>query len=335
MRILGSILIAWAAVACSSEPGGAPAQSGGDSSRGGSTEKGSGGNDASGASSLSSAGATNASGGASASGGMTSVSSGGSLSASSGGNASGGTLSDGHGGAASSGGSSSAGANASGGAVAHGGASSGAGQAGASQGGSSGSDGAGESDVAKPLDGLRIDDPCTGTPATTDGATCNHVMLTNNQFKAAKEVSVAGTPGTSYDVTLRIRGVVEPSNISGGTRPNTATFSYKDQMWRKEPFTIGGTVQQADYQQWHIRVASPAQDYYLNDYQKAGHFIFKLDYQVTIEVAANSKVTLDCSDSNERMIDNYEKYSLDGIPGSTNLGQFLQLNVVSVKPHAR
>jgi len=199
-------------------------------------------------------------------------------------------------------------------------------------GGGAGSSG-GSSDITPGLDGLRVDDPCTGTPDTSTGAVCNHVVLTNGGFKSAKDVTIAGTPGTTYDVTLRVRGIVECTQIDGGTRPDTSTFSYSNMTWRKVPFTIGGTANHADYSQWRITTASPKQEYFLNDYQKVGHFIFKLDYQVTIQVAANSKLTLDGNDSNERQIVNYEKYTLDGIPGSMNYGQFIQLNVVSVKPH--
>lgn len=188
------------------------------------------------------------------------------------------------------------------------------------------------SSAVKALDGLRVDAPCAGTPATTDGAVCSHVELTpEGGLKVAKKVTVGGNPGTTYDVTLRVRGIVEPSNIVGGVRADTSTFQYKNLAWRKVPFTIGGTVTQADYSQWRISVASPKADYYLNDYQRAGHYIFKLDYEVTVPVAANTQVTLDAADSNERQIVNFEKYAFDGIPGSMNFGQFVQVNVVSVK----
>lgn len=194
---------------------------------------------------------------------------------------------------------------------------------------------AGASSVASALDGLRVDDPCAGTPTTENGAVCNHVMLTAaGGFKAAKEITIGGTPGTTYDVTLRIRGVVEPTNISGGMRPNTATFQYMNMPFRTVPLTFGGSVQSPDYAQWHIHVASPAQDAYLNDYQKTGHYIFELDYEVTLAMAANTKVTLHATDSNERQIVNYEGYALDGIPGSMNHGQFVQINVVAVTPQA-
>jgi hypothetical protein len=157
-------------------------------------------------------------------------------------------------------------------------------------------------------------------------------VLTAGGFKSAKEVTIAGTPGTTYDVTLRIRGIVEPTQIDGGMRLDTSTFQYQSMTWRKVPFTIGGTVNRGDYSQWRIRVESPKREYFLNDYQTVGHYIFKLDYQVTLQMSANTKVTLDGVDTNERQIDNYEKYAIDGIPGSMNYGQFIQCNVVSVKP---
>ncbi len=215
--------------------------------------------------------------------------------------------------------------NAGGAAVGGGGSS--AGGAAAGSGGSGGSD---ESSVAKALNGLRVDAPCEGMPPTTDGSVCTHTVLMNNTFKATKDATLAGASGATYDVKLRIRGVVEPTSVSGGMRPDTSTFSYKNEMWRKLPYTIGGTVSAPDYQAWSIRVESPKQDYFLNDYQKTAHNVFKLDYELTIQVAAGSKVTLDVTDANERQIDNYEKYELEGLAGSMNFGQFVQIDVVSV-----
>ncbi|MES1178988.1 MAG: hypothetical protein ABUL62_32025 [Myxococcales bacterium] len=206
-------------------------------------------------------------------------------------------------------------------------------------GGTSGAGGgASLADVAKALDGVRVDDACSGTAVdTSTGAVCQHVTLTaSGGSKYAQSATIAGTAGTTYDVTLRIRGVVEPTSVTGGTRADTSTFQYRSMAWRKVPYTIGGSVANttdADYTQWHISVESPKGDYYLNDYQKTGHYIFKLDYEVTVQMAANTKVTLDGVDRNERQIVNYEKYAIDGIPGSVNFGQFVQVNVLSVKPH--
>jgi hypothetical protein len=205
-------------------------------------------------------------------------------------------------------------------------------------GGASGAAGAGGSagslEVADALDGLRVDAPCTGTPVIADGEVCNNVELTSSGgFESAEEVTIGGTPGTTYDVTLRVRGVVEPTNIGGGVRADTSTFEYQGMTWRNVPLTVGGTVQAADYAQWQIDVESPEQTYFLNDYQKTGHYIFELDYEVTIAMDANTTVTLGATDSNEREIVNYEEYAPDGIPGSMNYGQFVQINVVSVAVH--
>ena len=190
-------------------------------------------------------------------------------------------------------------------------------------------------DVASALDGLRVDAPCTGTPTTENGAVCNHVMLTSNGgFESAKSVTIAGTPGTVYDVTLRIRGIVEPTNIGGGMRSDTTTFQYQGMAFRTVPFTIGGSVQSPDYSQWHVDIESPAQELYLNDYQKSGHYIFELDYEITVPMAAATTVTLHGTDSNEREIVNYEDYAPEGIPGSMNHGQFIQIGLVSVEPRS-
>jgi hypothetical protein len=202
--------------------------------------------------------------------------------------------------------------------------------------GSSGVAGAGgtmgmdNTDVAKPLDGLRIDDPCSGVASTNPGSTCNHVM---NPFHAKTDVTIGGMSGVTYDVTLRIRGVVEPTKVNGGTRPDTSTTMINGKTYRKQPYTVGGTPGDATYQPWLFSVSNPSQNYYFNDYGLTEHTTFLLDYEVTIPMAGGAKATLDVADGNDHEIDNYAKLVNDGIPGSMNLGQYLQINVVSVKPH--
>src|SRR5690606_22402592 len=86
-----------------------------------------------------------------------------------------------------------------GGAAPSGGAHSGGSEAtgGAPAGGSSGS--GGEENllaIAQSIDGLRVDDPCTGTPTVSTGATCDHVERTAGAFHAAEEVTIDGSDGT-------------------------------------------------------------------------------------------------------------------------------------------
>jgi len=183
--------------------------------------------------------------------------------------------------------------------------------------------------IAAPLEGMRIDDPCTGSPSDAQGATCTHVQ---NPFSETREVTLAGTAGTTYDVTLRIRGVVEPTRINGGTRPDTSTVNLDGRNYRALPLTIGGQPGDVTYQPWRLSISNPARDYYLNDYELVEHTIFSIDYEVTIEMDGNARVELDVTDGNNVQINNYERYSHEGISGSMNLGQFLQIAVVSVTP---
>lgn len=187
--------------------------------------------------------------------------------------------------------------------------------------------------VAEELIGLRVDDACAGNPTVSVGATCDHAMPTGAGYHGSKEVILAGDEGSVYDVTLRIRGVVEPTNVVGGQRSGTETFSYMNLNWRTVPLTVGGSVpvDDTDYSQWLIRVGEPEQEYFLNDYQRVGHYIFLLDYEVTIPMAAGTSVSLEGIDSNERQIMNFESYSPDGVDGSINHGQFIELDVISVK----
>lgn len=200
---------------------------------------------------------------------------------------------------------------------------------GGSGGGSAGATSGDYSAVGMPLEGLRIDDPCTGSPSTANGSTCNHVM---NPFHKTVDATIGGTPGTTYDVTVRVRGVVEPTKITGGSRPDTSTTMINGKSYRKTPYTIGGTPGDQTYQPWLFSVAKPAQNYFFNDYGLTEHSTFLIDYQVTIPMEGGTKVTLDVNDGNDHEIDNYAKLMNDGIPGSMNLGQYVQLSVVSVKP---
>ncbi len=257
--------------------------------------------------------------------------------ASSGGAAVGGASSGGAatGGVATGGGLSSGGTS-TGGATGSGGASGGAATGGATADGGTSSGGSENLvTIADALVGLRIDDPCAGNPSVSVGATCDHVKRTGAGYHDTKEVSIGGVEGTIYDVTLRVRGVVEPANVVGGSRSGTATFSYMNLDWRTVPFTSGGTVpgEDTDYAQWRINVAEPSQYYFLNDYQRVGHYIFELDYEVTLPMAANTTVVLEGIDDNERLIMNYENYAPDGVDASVNYGQFIELDVVAVTVH--
>ena len=141
------------------------------------------------------------------------------------------------------------------------------------------------------LDGLRVDDPCG---SLLSGNACLHKGKTTDDgtpFSAMKAVTMGGTAGTTYQVKLHFRGVVEPTHIMSGTPGTPANF------------LTGGTrfadgSQESTYQQWRLTTTNPNQHYYLNAYNSVGlsHIVNLIDYQETIPIAAGATVTLDVYD---------------------------------------
>lgn len=212
--------------------------------------------------------------------------------------------------------------------------------AGAAAGGSGGSAGnvgsAGQAAVdassfASGLSELFIDAACDSATRAPleEGATCNHPP---GMQRIEKLATFGGAPGTSYKLTLRVRGIWEPTNVSGGMRP------YED-----VPFTIGGQVASGagsssdsiNYQQYFIEIAEPKQTYWLNDYQYVAHDIHKEDYEASLTVAGGAQIKVVMNDGNEREIANFPKEMFADVPPydkMPSLGQSLRLDVVSVEP---
>jgi hypothetical protein len=175
------------------------------------------------------------------------------------------------------------------------------------------------------LDNLRLDDPCG---SLLSGNACLHKGKTTDDgtvFTAMKPVVMGGTTGTTYQVKLHFRGVVEPTHIMSGTPGTPANF------------LTGGTrfpdgSQESTYQQWRLTTTNPNQHYYLNAYNSVGlsHIVNLIDYQQTIPIAAGATVTLDVYDGNAHEISNTVNtppLAPSGVPGSMSSGQFMQINV--------
>jgi hypothetical protein len=176
-----------------------------------------------------------------------------------------------------------------------------------------------------PLDGLRVDDPCG---SLLSGNACLHKGKTTDDgtpFSAMKAATMGGTAGTTYQVKLHFRGVVEPTHIMSGTAGTPTNY------------LTGGTrypdgSQESTYQQWRITTTNPNQHYYLNAYNSVGlsHIVYLIDYQQTIPIAAGATVTLDVYDGNAHEISNTVNtppLAPSGVPGSISSGQFMQVNV--------
>jgi hypothetical protein len=173
--------------------------------------------------------------------------------------------------------------------------------------------------VAAGFHELFLHDPCTG-PFPPQPDTCAH------ERKHEKVFTFGGTPGTTYDVTLHVRGIFEPTIIEGAETP------YPDHPY----FKVGGTVDAVDWSHWHIEVSEPKQTYWLNHYPKFSHTIYKEDFEATIPVAAGATVVVRVIDGNDRQIDNGKpgpdrQQIIAGVVDEPLEGQMLRLDVVRVK----
>jgi hypothetical protein len=166
---------------------------------------------------------------------------------------------------------------------------------------------------------LFLHDACTGDyPPQPD--TCIHKQLLERPFK------FGGKPGAVYDVTLRIRGIFEPTTIADGEAPLNDHPYYK----------VGGSIRAREWSAWHIEVSEPKQTYWLNHYPRVGHTIYAEDFEATIPVSGGAGVVVRVVDGNDRQIDNNEPGPPDrmriikGVTDKPLDGQMLRLDVVKV-----
>jgi len=166
---------------------------------------------------------------------------------------------------------------------------------------------------------LFLHDTCTGEyPPQPD--TCIHKQLLEKSF------TFGGPKGTVHQVHLRIRGLFEPTTITGGETP------YPDRPF----FQVGGTIRAREWSAWHIEVSEPKQTYWLNHYPKVSHTIYNQDFEATIPVAGGASVVVRVVDGNDRQMDNNEPGLADrmqlikGVTDKVMDGQMLRIDVISV-----
>jgi hypothetical protein len=176
--------------------------------------------------------------------------------------------------------------------------------------------------VGASIHGYRYEFPCKGVMPENPkaGADCESGLVTGDpkktdNFKA--ERTFDGVAGKRYDVTLRFRGVVEP-------------MMYKDGKQDGDYFYIGGEPNNGTYNIYKLTISSPPAHYFLNRQDKVGHRIFTIDYTKTIPIDGGAKVTFFGDGQNGRLISNFAKLVVPGIPPAPQPyhGQFVQVDVV-------
>jgi hypothetical protein len=166
------------------------------------------------------------------------------------------------------------------------------------------------------LDGLRIELPCI--PVFYEPQACETTAEVASQKRT---IAFGGNPGTTYEVTLRVRGLVELMPYAGSVGAG--------------PFAEGGTPDpNSHYLRLQLQIASPKKDYVLNKGASNGDNVHKLDYMAKVQVQGGSTLTFIALDPNMDQAKNYMNIVVEGIPPAPQPfdGEFVQINVVSVVP---
>jgi hypothetical protein len=208
------------------------------------------------------------------------------------------------------------------------------GSAAAGSGGSSPSDGAaGDSTGPSDADSTTTDVPKSGVASSLDGflieMPCGQLSEADQVCTVAAKydkqsftVNVGGDTATEYDVTLRVRGVMEPLTYAGGVSPASVGPHYY----------VGGAPVDKWYRIYSLKTSAPAQIYYFNAAPSVGHIIFAIDYTVTIPMRGGSTITLVSDGQNGNSIANFSKLTVPGVPLTQPYGgQFMYLTLVSAK----
>lgn len=164
---------------------------------------------------------------------------------------------------------------------------------------------------------------------------CESVAMRNvNCPKGGKVVShtftMGGAEGATYDVSLRIRGVLEPKVYMGGKAGNNH-------------FYVGGSAKASNYNVVSLAVSAPAQTYFLNNADADGELYraFSVDHTEVIPIKSGASVTLQIVDPDCALVRNCQAFTgacspfviadVPPAPAGFN-GQFVQLDVVKVVP---
>jgi len=186
-----------------------------------------------------------------------------------------------------------------------------------------GSGGAGGmTDVANALNGFMLLGPCL---ADTQAAVCSTYARTcpaanandpalSGVLTTDKTITLGGTTGTSYTITLHIQGEVESKQYGGMDQNSTA------QSPKADGFCVGGSPVNGDaYNVYMIRVTNPGAttktDYFLNSLQGPGvsnHTTYGIDYTASIKAQGGATIRLVAADKNCSMIKNCGPTQNDG-----------------------
>ena len=167
------------------------------------------------------------------------------------------------------------------------------------------------------IDGLRVELQCIGPGSSS----VNCYMPDADD----ETTTINGDAGTTYIVTIRVRGVVEQKTYTD--------YAASDGMW-----IVGGTPDGGSWNIFRLEVSSPAQTYYMNSGASGYDECYELDIQKSIVMEHGATLTLFAGSGGDNlgtlnMDGNEEPIIISGVPPYPYAfdGQFVQLDIVDIE----
>lgn len=211
-----------------------------------------------------------------------------------------------------------------------------------------------DSAAASVLNRYQLLDPCDLSNYKVEsaaGAVCPQTTAVKNQHVT---LQFGGDVLLTYQVTLRVRAIIEHYWYAGGTLdPVSKTFytggvptvgGYASACKNKTselPFTLPTELRPTDdcfngFNVFAMAVSSPKTHYYLNyttdkSSDRPPHAVYTDDYTVTIPIQGRAKLDFYIIGSDEHQCYNHSKV-LSGVSLSSSpyIGQFVQFDVLKV-----
>ncbi len=152
-----------------------------------------------------------------------------------------------------------------------------------------------------------------------------------SQVNQLNEDTLKGDATKTYDVTFRVRGLVEPRMYNGGMTDPASPF-----------INVGGTPNnggaenQGQYGIFKVEVADPKMAYYINAFHTGhtDHQVYPMDYKLKVKAKGGSKISVSTVDTNACAIANKANKVVDGVPTDVVMqpfkDQFLYVEAESV-----
>jgi len=203
------------------------------------------------------------------------------------------------------------------------------------------------------LAGYQLLDPCQRSykAVSTPGDVCPQDTAVKNQ---AISLQFGGDSNLTYNVTLRVRGIMEGYWYTGGELdqlsktlytggvPTIGGFSSACKNKTSElPFMLPSELAPLDncwngFNMFALTVSAPKQHYFLNytankDNDRPPHAVYASDYSVTIPIRGQAKLGFYIVGSDEHQCYNFNQVvSGSSTTPSPYIGQFVQFDVSEV-----